>query len=139
MKKTLSTAVISLFLGCSSHQACHCDDAKQETRVLAWEEWSSQMLLGSFGANLPRISAEGWSPEKAGSWVRSGAQIADYNLDGRIDYLRIVDPPGSYVHHIWVDRDNDGYFEPRSGENEESKIGVPNFEPANPPLQRTAE
>jgi hypothetical protein len=86
-------------------------------------------------AKLPAIPSSGWTVDesKHRSWHRGTWQIADYNADGRIDYIRIPDPPKSYNHRIWIDRDYDGRFEEYSDIGGKIKIDlpVPAFEPAN--------
>ena len=135
MKNGIPLVGIILFIGCSSYEALQGNGADLNAKELAWEEWSSQMLSGGFGTKLPQVPAEGWVQRGKGSWVRNGAQISDINLDGRIDYLRIADPPNSYNHNGWMDLDFDGYFDSRGGEDDGNRIEVPKFEPANQPLQ----
>jgi hypothetical protein len=64
-------------------------------------------------AELPTIPPFGWSADKGkhASWHRDLWQIADFNGDGKIDYIRFPDPPNSYNHRTWIDRDYDGRFD----------------------------
>lgn len=109
-----------------------------------WPQWRQALLDGDHVGEMPPIPAEGWSHEcerhcgeYGHSWVRPNAQLADYNEDGRIDYVRVQDPPGSYVHHVWVDHDGDGYFDRIPGFNEVDitevapHLRVPEFDPAS--------
>ena len=126
-------------LGCATSEPTAPSPSVEWT----WPLWREALLAGGHVGELPPIPAEGWSHEcqrhcgeHPHSWVRPGAQLADYNSDGRLDYLRIQDPPGSYIHLVWVDHDGDGFFDRIPGVNEEditdirSHVSVPEFEPA---------
>jgi hypothetical protein len=73
------------------------------------------------------------------SWVQHGGEIADHNADGQVDYIRIVDPPYSYNHLVWIDRDYDGYFDDYPGAvatgPSDPQLKVPLFELASKPMQ----
>lgn len=95
-------------------------------------------------AQLPQIPASGWTADEGPyrSWsqetVEGRWQIADYNSDGVVDYVRYQVPRDSYRHRIWVDSDYDGYFDDYSGADADHTSGqrleihlpVPAFEPA---------
>lgn len=82
---------------------------------LTWEEWRAALLRSHAPGELPPIPTEGWRLAAPGAWLRYGAEVADRNLDGRVDYLRVADPPNSYRHYIWVDLDHDGRFDSDPG------------------------
>jgi hypothetical protein len=89
---------------------------------------------------LPALAAEGWTADKNGhaSWFKGDWQIADFNEDGKIDYVRFPDPPGSYNHRIWKDQNCDGRFDTYSSNQTGGKtirvdFPAPDFAPA---LQR---
>lgn len=100
--------------------------------------WSAALLRGVVPAELPPIPASGWTYNGA-SWARYGGEIADRDSDGRIDYVRIVDPPGSYNHIVWMDLDYDGYFDSYPGVDPagppDPRFQVPVFELAIKPMQ----
>jgi len=79
----------------------------------SWSEWSRALLAHRAPGKLTPVPFSGWTHDYGNTWYRDNAQISDYDGDGRIDYLRVVDPPDSYMHHIWVDTDHDGYFDDR--------------------------
>ncbi len=106
-----------------------------QAEAWTWERWSRAMLGGAATADLPPIPSEGWRQDAERSWSRFGAQVADFDADGRIDYLRIVDPPGSYNHRVWSDHDRDGYLDHEGHRHDTVRVNerfpVPLFEPAN--------
>ena len=130
----LLTCILSV--GCTSSAPSPAIPSSEWT----WTEWSGALLRGDAPGQMPPIPSSGWTHRDGHhSWFRDGCQIADYNVDGQIDYIRIVDPPSSFAHHIWVDRDYNGYFDvyPGAGANGETdpNLRVPRFEPANKPMQ----
>ena len=77
----------------------------------------------------------GWNRSEIGarnnfigtSWTKSNAQCADYNGDGKIDYLRVVSPPDSYEHYILIDGDFDGYFDEAAGSTSDTVLSDKNL------------
>ena len=129
----LLTCILSV--GCTSSAPSPAIPSSEWT----WPEWSSALLRGDAPGQMPPIPSSGWTHPEGPSWYRDDCQIADYNADGRIDYIRIVDPPSSFAHHVWVDRDFDGYFDviPGAEANSETdpNLRVPGFEPASKLMQ----
>ena len=100
-----------LLVTCALLASCAASVPDTATPELTWEEWSEGLLRDGFGEVIPAIPSSGWEHRDASGWFRLGSQVADYNGDGRVDYVRIQDPPGSYNHCIWVDNDHDGFFD----------------------------
>jgi len=130
----LSFALVCVLTGCRAVAT----NPPGSPESCSWSEWSAALLRGVAPADLPSIPVSGWRYNGV-SWVRRGAEIADHNADGRVDYIRIVDPPDSYMGPILVDRDYDGYFDDYPGSNDsrlpDSRFKVPLFELANKPMQ----
>ena len=123
-------------LGCSTLADRDGVGLADSSTDLDWEEWAQKMLSRGFDSELPPIPPLGWTEKTEGSWSRHGAQVADMNLDGRIDYIRIADPPSSYNHNVWLDDDYDGRFDARGGPTKGVVMDVPRFEPAEVRLPR---
>lgn len=115
---------------------------------LTWTEWTAAPLRGVVPAEWLPIPTSGWE-FNGSSWARRGGEIADHNGDGRVDYIRITDPPSSYDCKIWIDHDRDGYFDvgwfegvpdTDSADLREPRFRVPLFAPVNAsmPAGRTA-
>jgi len=104
-------------------------------------------------AEMPQIPSSGWTADEGEhrSWFQDTSeghwQIADFNSDGAVDYVRYQVPLGSYNHRVWVDRDYDGFFEDYTDADPEGAGGktldihmpVPAFAPANQRLQLTGD
>jgi hypothetical protein len=133
----LSLALVCVLTGCRSVVT----DLPGSPESYSWSEWSAALLRGVAPADLPPIPVSGWRHNGV-SWVRHGAEIADHNADGMVDYIRIVDPPDSFMGPILVDRDYDGYFDDYPGSNDsglpDSRFEVPLFELTNGHMQTEA-
>ena len=103
-------------------------------------------------AEMPQIPSSGWMADEGEhrSWSQDTSeghwQIADYNSDGNLDYVRYQVPRGSYNHRVWVDRDYDGFFEDYTDADPKGAGGpikihmpVPAFEPVNQRPQSTGD
>ena len=137
----LHITLICILTGCHVQPAIEpAGSAEPSSLPWTWSDWSSALLRGVMPAELPPIPESGWSFNGA-SWVRSGGEVADRNGDGRVDYIRIVDPPNSYNHRVWVDLDYDGFIDRDDGPDQagrpDPQYKVPLFELANKPMQRT--
>lgn len=96
------------------------------------------VISGCNGPTIPTIPTTGWT-RNGNSWHQNSWQVADMNGDGRVDYLRVQEPAGSFNHRIWIDQDHDGYFDIYSDAhgNTEKKIhiAVPDLGSKNERLQ----
>jgi len=86
-------------------------------------------ILGCGADVLPVLPAKGWV-KKGDAWYQSNIEICDFNADGRIDYVRVQDPPDSFNHRVWIDSDHDGFFDRYTDNNGEKTIHI-----RVPPLQ----
>lgn len=117
----------TLFCGCTSNSNATDKGIDEFVAEMNWETWADNLLQGQFKKKPPPIPASGWTAQDHNSWKRDGAEIADRNSDGLIDYLRIVDSPFSYNHRIWVDSDYDGYFNDDGNLENKGALAVPEF------------
>ena len=122
-----TSAIVLLLVGLAT-AACV---AGGRTAEWSWERWSRALLDGTPPTQLPPIPAAGWTAAAASGWTRDSAQVADYDDDGVVDYIRIQDPPGSYNHVVWIDRDRDGVFDTYPGSSStgerDPRYRVPRF------------
>jgi len=119
---------MALLLGCG------CTAAGAVNPSQSWEAWRSALLTGTPTGELPSIPTDGWRRAAPGVWIRQSDQASDYDGDGRVDYLRVVDPPNSYRYFIWVDHDRDGFFDhgpgiPEPAPRADPRQRVPSFAP----------
>lgn len=128
MIRTRTTRLIALTF--TSAIAAGCATADDPARW-TWQQWSRALLDGTAPVELPPIPPDGWERRGEHGWFRDSAQVADYDGDGAIDYVRIQDPPGSYDHRVWVDLDGDGWFDARRGADAANDVRhrVPAFTP----------
>lgn len=108
--------------------------AAPATREWSWESWRTALLRDLSPGELPPLPSAGWRQAAPGVWARDDAEVSDYDGDGCVDYLRVVDPPSSYRHLIWVDLDHNGYFDEGPGIPEPApragpRLRVPTFAP----------
>lgn len=98
-------------------------------------------------ARMPDVPTSGWNVDEGEhrSWSQDTAeghwQVADYNSDGRVDYVRYQVPRYSYNHRLWLDHDFDGFFEKYidvdPGNDLDIHMPVIDFKPASHPPQLT--
>ena len=139
MKILLIAIAGATSLGCTAAGPANIESFDSTTIEYDWDDWAGHLLHGEFDTELPPIPSLGWTPNSTGSWTRHGAQVADQNGDGKVDDLRIANPPSSYNHVIWLDLDFDGLFDDRGAGSDAVRIQVPNFAPLNDPEIGPAE
>lgn len=91
-------------------------------------------LSAPASARLPGIPAAGWTSSGT-SWHQNSWEVGDRNSDGRVDYLCVQDPPESFNHRVWIDRDHDGWFDTYTDNTAgeiELRLAVPAFAPMSP-------
>ena len=134
-------ALACILAGCWAPSAMGPAESPESGSGWTWPDWSAALLRGVVPTDLPPIPVSGWRYNGV-SWVRHGAEIADHNSDGHVDYIRIVDPPYSYRHPTWIDQEYDGYFDSYPGSIETGspnpQFKVPLFELANKAIQTDA-
>lgn len=75
-----------------------------------------------------RLIDSSWQAQGNGVYLKENMECSDTNGDGRFDYFRLQDPPGSYQHWVWLDTDYDGFFDTfngQSGDEGNIRIAVP--------------
>ena len=65
----------------------------------------------SVSIDTPRIASLAIALLGSACAAAPDAEVSDHDGDGRVDSLRVADPPGTYRHLAWFDEDRDGFFD----------------------------